>query len=68
MDHLNALQLRLSNERQRLLASKSDSERKSRQVIVDGIEREIKSELEFLGLDQPVFDMTDDEIFAALYN
>lgn len=65
MNHLDALQLRLFNERQRLAAAKTNAEREMRAVWVRGIEREIASEREFLS-EQP--EMTDDELLAALEN
>lgn len=44
MEHLDALNLRLSDERERLAAAKTDKERAMRQVWVDGIAREISRE------------------------
>ncbi len=68
LSHLDALNLRLSHERARLVASKTKSERQLRVVWVAGIEREIASEMAFLGISEPVDDctMTDEELLAAL--
>jgi hypothetical protein len=65
--HLDALRLRLSNERMRLAKAKG-MELQARTVIVSGIERELAGELAFLGLESessPVV-MSDDELLAAL--
>jgi hypothetical protein len=48
--HLNAIRLRLSNERNRLANSSTDAERSLRSIWVAGIERELQGELTFLGL------------------
>lgn len=66
-DHLNALELGLSNERVRLANAKTDQERALRQVWIAQTEREIQSELEFLGL-TPVGldDMSDADLLLAL--
>lgn len=64
-DHLNALELRLSNERVRLENSKTAREREMRTVWVTGIEKEIASERKFLGLTE-VDAMNLDEILTAL--
>lgn len=64
-NHLDALELRLSHERVRLDNAKSIKERTMRQVWVNGIEREIKHEIERLD-STPVESMTDDELFNAL--
>lgn len=49
MQHLDALELRLSHERERLTHAGSDSERALRAVWIAQIEREIAGELVFLG-------------------
>lgn len=54
--HLDALQLRLSHERDRLARAKTEQEREMRRVWVAQIEKEI-------GLER---DMTDDELLAEL--
>lgn len=69
ISHLDALELRLSNERMRLDAAKSDKERESRQFIVDQIEREIAGEKKFLGIDGSNASqdgMTDDQLLNEL--
>lgn len=49
-DHLHALYVRLSNERERLASAQSENEREMRSVWVAGIEKEIDQERLFLGL------------------
>lgn len=65
MTHLDALELRLSNERMRLTAATSDQEKALRTVWVSGIEKEIADEYKFLGIEPPAA-MTDDELLAEL--
>ena len=64
--HLDTLNLRLSHERARLAAATSDRERAVRAVWILQTEREIAGERAFLGLqdDLPVVD--DDELLAEL--
>lgn len=62
MTHLNALQLRLSNERLRLAAARSAKERVLRRVWVAQLEREVAGEIAF----EARTEMTDDELLAAL--
>ena len=65
--HLHALELRLSNEKIRLVNAKSPSEVNHRQVFVDQIAREIVGERKFLNL--PVVDapiLSDDDLLDAL--
>lgn len=64
--HLNALNLRLSNERVRLAAAKTQSERELRAVWVAQIEKEIAFEQSHTFSDSVVEDMSDDELLAAL--
>lgn len=65
--HLDALELRLSNERMRLAAAKRPRERELRAVWVAGIEREIAAEKRFLGIDDsPLPAMTLQQIFDEL--
>jgi hypothetical protein len=66
--HLDAIRIRLSNERSRLKVSSSDSERKFRSVCITGIERELAGELDFLGLppDLKINDIDDDALLAEL--
>jgi len=67
LDHLDALNLRLSHERGYLAVAKTDQERALRTVWIAQIEREIASERTFLGIDY-VDDctMSDDELLTAL--
>jgi len=68
-DHLHALELRLSHERERLGQAKSPAESAMRKVWVAGIEKEIADEKAFLGLSESADDvaqMTDDELLAEL--
>lgn len=67
LDHLNALQVRLSHEKARLGSAKTASEIALRCVWVKGIEREIAAERTFLGIDEiPIEDMSDYELLAEL--
>lgn len=61
--HLNALELHLSNERERLRLEPS----KLREVWVAQLEREITAEKAFLGITETTMpEMTDEELLAAL--
>jgi hypothetical protein len=62
--HLNALNLRLSNERNYLAKAKTQGERDLRKVWIAQIEKEISAEQAFAGLVGD--EMTDDELLAAL--
>lgn len=66
--HLNYLEMRAHNERQRLNASRTPKEKELRAVWVAQVEREITHERARLGLpdlaDEP--EMTLDEILAEL--
>jgi outer membrane murein-binding lipoprotein Lpp len=64
--HLNALQLRLSNERNALARAKTSKERDLRKVWIAQIEKEIAGEEKFLKKKKPEVDMTDEELLAAL--
>ena len=64
--HLDALELRLSHERERLAKAKTERERQIRQVWVSGIEKEISSERKFLGLTDDLPQVSDDELLAEL--
>lgn len=67
LTHLNALELRLSHERDYLARAKTDGERELRQVWIAQIKKEIAGEKRFLGIDgSDLPDMTDDELAAAL--
>lgn len=66
MDHLNAIHIRLAHEMERLALAKTDQEREMRRVWVAGIQRELKAELEFIGI-QPAGAEADallDELFS----
>lgn len=58
MNHLDALNLRLSNERVRLANAKSEGERELRKVWIAQLEKEVAGEIQFLG--------TEDDLLAAL--
>lgn len=60
--HLNALNLRLSNERSRLAEAKSEGEKELRKVWISQIEKEIAQEANFV---QEV-ELSDDELLAEL--
>ena len=69
--HLEALQFRLSNERARLAAATKPQEIEHRKVWVQGIEKEIASEIEFLAkqgiiIPTSIDDIDDDELLAEL--
>jgi hypothetical protein len=67
MAHLNALELRLSNERNYLAKAKTDKERELRNVWISQIQKEIDRERGFLGLkggDGP--SMSDDDLLSEL--
>lgn len=62
MNHLDALELRLSNERVRLAAAKRSSEIELRTVWVAQIEKEIAAEK----ARSTEVEMSDDELLAEL--
>jgi hypothetical protein len=65
--HLNALELRLSNERGRLAAAKTEHEKKARGVWVAQAEKEIAAEKKFLGIsDKPQSEQSDEELLGDL--
>jgi hypothetical protein len=66
MTHLEALNLRLSNERARLATAKTSYERNQRAVWVAQIEREIAGEMAFLAKVDDLPEMSDDELLAEL--
>lgn len=63
MTHLNALELRLSNERGYLAKSKTKGERELRRVWIAQIEKEIAGERAFVVKQD---NMSDDELLAEL--
>lgn len=66
-EHLEALRLRLSHEKVRLVKAKTGREKALYEVRVKQCEKEIEGELAFLGMkDEPLPEMTDDEIMAEL--
>ena len=66
MTHLNALNVRLSNERIRLSNAKTAKEQAQRAVWVRQIEREIAGEIAFMGKVEELPAMTDDELLTEL--
>lgn len=60
MTHLDALNLRLSNERSRLAAAKSEGEIKMRQAWVAQLEKEIAGEAQFTA------EISDEDLLAEL--
>jgi len=62
MTHLNALQLRLLNERARLAVARSAQEIEARTVWVAQIEKEIAAEAQFAALPE----MSDDDLMREL--
>ncbi len=73
LSHLNALELRLSHERERLRAARTPREKAFRAQQVAGCEREIAGEREFLkargvdlSIDDEVAGLSDDELLAEL--
>ena len=63
MDHLSALQVRLSNERIRLSQATSKGEAELRSVWVKQLEKEIQGELQFLAQHNT---MSADELLKEL--
>lgn len=63
MTHLDALELRLSNERGYLAKAKTDGERELRKVWVAQIEKEIAGEAVFIAKRD---EMSDEELLAEL--
>lgn len=66
--HLSALRVRLSHERDYLARAKTQAEVDLRTVWIAQIEKEIASELAFLGLSESTDAdaMTDDKLLKAL--
>lgn len=62
--HLDTLQLRLSNERMRLNAAKTERERTMRKVWIAQLEREIAGEAAFLA--DHSTKQTDEQLLADL--
>jgi len=66
MTHLDALELRLSNERLYLSAAKTENERNLRRVWITQIEKEIECEKKFLLLTEEELNPTDEELLKDL--
>lgn len=62
MDHLSALQLRLSNERIRLSQATNKKEIELRTVWVKQMEKEVEGEIKFLSVNE----MSADELLKEL--
>ncbi len=62
MNHLSALQLRLSNERIRLSQATNQGESELRTVWVKQLEKEVAGEIEFLSAN----DMSADDLLKEL--
>ena len=67
MDHLSALELRASHEREHLRSAKTEKEKDLRQVWLDQINKEIRIEKERFSDDDEMSEMTDDEMLEALF-
>jgi hypothetical protein len=68
INHLNALQIRLSHERGYLAQEKTVKGRELRQVWINQVEEEIEAERAFLGLaaEEKLDDMSADDLLAEL--
>ena len=66
MNHLAALELRLSHERNYLALAKTDGERALREVWISQIKKEIEEESKFIVATNTTVEMSDDELLAAL--
>ena len=67
LTHLNALETRLSNERNYLALEKNATGQEIRRVWIRQIEKEIADEKAFLGIaDAPECHLSDDELLAEL--
>lgn len=62
--HLNALEVRLRDEKERESLEPEGGAKELRKVWIKGIEKEISAEKEFLGITE--VEMTDEELLAAL--
>jgi len=69
MDHLKALQVRLSNTKSRLAYTNTPSSRAYYAQQVAMCEKEIAGEYKFLGIDPPALEeVSDDELLEELSN
>ena len=68
LSHLDALNLRLSHEREYLRTAKSQQEKELRTVWIAQIEKEIQGEMKFLGIETTPDEilMSDDELLNEL--
>lgn len=68
LSHLHAIEVRLSNERNRLAQAKSAKEKAFRRVQVQHAEKELAGEYAFLGLTPPseADKMSDDDLLREL--
>lgn len=66
--HLDALQVRLSNERNYLANAKTEGERELRKVWIAQIEKEIAREIDFetVCFTADLLQMSDDDLLAEL--
>jgi hypothetical protein len=64
--HLSALEVNLSNERNRLQAAKTDKEKQIRQVWVNQIQKEIAEEIKFLQINPVSLEISDDDLLNEL--
>lgn len=65
-EHLNALELNLSHERERLASAKTDTEREQRKVWVDQIQKEVSIEKEKLDIGADNYSISDEELLREL--
>lgn len=68
MRHIDALELRLSRERDYLRSAKTDQEKQLRQVWIDQLHKEISIEKATFSEDDDDVAMSDDEILSALFD
>lgn len=66
--HLNALELRLSHEREYLRAARTENEKQMRNVWISQIEKEIADERRFLEMpkNDPIAEISDAELLESL--
>ena len=65
-NHLNALQLRLSHERNALSKATEESEKALRSVWVQQVEKEIQGEYRFLNIVPFECSLSDDDLLKEL--
>ena len=64
--HLSALEVNLSNERNRLQTAKTEKEKQIRQVWVNQIQKEIAEEIKFLQINPVSLEISDDDLLNEL--